>query len=90
MTFKWLLNFLVWETKEREEIQQKGGLPLPLHSLDSLDHHRNIASLILFCRYYFGRCSYALAELVSFRYSCGRSTSYFEILHDFSVTIPTW
>ena len=33
-------------------------------SLEPLAHHRNMASLSLFCRYYFGRCSSELAQLV--------------------------
>ena len=48
----------------------------------------NVASLSLFCRYYFGRCSAELDELVPFPYSRGRSTRYSDRLHEFSVTIP--
>ena len=48
----------------------------------------NIASLSLFHRYYFSRCSSVLAQLVSLPYSCGRSTRYSEKLHNSSVTIP--
>ena len=33
-------------------------------SLDPLVHRRNVASLSLFIRYYFGRCSSELAQLV--------------------------
>ena len=33
-------------------------------SLEHLAHHRNVASLSLFYRYYFGRCSSKLAQLV--------------------------
>ena len=33
-------------------------------SLEPLAHRRNVASLRLFYRYYFGRCSSELAELV--------------------------
>ena len=32
--------------------------------LEPLDHRRNVASLSLFYRYYFGRCSSELAQLV--------------------------
>ena len=56
-------------------------------SLEPLAHHRNVASLSLFYRYYFGRCSSKLAELVPLPYSGGRSTRYSDRLHDFSVTI---
>ena len=45
-------------------------------------------SLILFYRYYFGRCSSVLAQLVPLPFSGGRSTRYSDRLHDFSVTIP--
>ena len=53
-------------------------------SLEPLSHRRNVASLSLFCRYYFGRCS---AELIPLPYYRGRSTRYSDRLHDFSVTI---
>ena len=59
-----------------------------LPSLESLAHRRNVASLSLFYRYYFGRCSSELAQLVPLPYSRGRSTRYSDRLHDFSVTIP--
>ena len=48
----------------------------------------NIVSLSLFYRHYFGRCSPELAELVPLPHSYGRSTHYFERLHDLSFTIP--
>ena len=38
-------------------------------SLESLAHHQNIASLSLFYRCYFSRCSPELAKLVPFPYS---------------------
>ena len=57
--------------------------PLLAASLEPLAHHRNVARLSLFCRYYFGRCSSELAELVSLPYSGGRSTPYSDRLHDF-------
>ena len=57
-------------------------------SLEPLAHRRNVASLSLFYRYYFGRCSSELAQLVPFPFSRGRSTYYSDRLHDFSVTIP--
>ena len=57
-------------------------------SLEPLAHRRNVASLSLFYRYYFGRCSSELAQLVPLPFSLGRSTRYFDRLHDFSVTIP--
>ena len=57
-------------------------------SVDLLAHRRNVASLSLFYRYYFGRCSSELAQLVPLPFSRGRSTRYCDRLHDFSVTIP--
>ena len=57
-------------------------------SLEPLAHHQNVASISLFHRYYFGRCSSELAQLVPLRFSQGRSTFYSGRLHDFSVTIP--
>ena len=57
-------------------------------SLEPLAHRRNVASLSLFYRYYFGRCSSELAQLVPLPYSRERSTRYSDRLHDFSVTIP--
>ena len=57
-------------------------------SLESLAHRRNVASLSLFYRYHFGRCSSEMGQLVPLPYSQGRSTCYSDTLHDFSVTIP--
>ena len=57
-------------------------------SLEPLAHCRNVASLSLFYRYYFGRCSSELDQLVSLPYSLGKSTPYSDRMHDFSVTIP--
>ena len=59
-------------------------------SRESLAHRRNMASLSLFHRYYFGRCSSELAQLAPLPFSRGRSTRYSDRLHDFSVTIPRW
>ena len=57
-------------------------------SLEPLAHHQNTASLSLFYRYYFGRCSSELAELVPLPHFRSRSTRYSNRLHDFSVTTP--
>ena len=56
-------------------------------SLEPLFHRRNVTSLSLFYRYYFGRCSSELAQLVPLPFSGGRSTHYSNRLHDFPVTI---
>ena len=63
------------------------GPSLPA-SFEPLARRRNMACLILFCRYYFGRCSSELTQLVPLPFSQGRSTCYSDRLHDFSVTIP--
>ena len=63
-------------------------VPSVAASLELLVHRQNVGSLNLFCRYYFGRCSSELAQLVPLPYSEGRSTRYSDKLHDFSVTIP--
>ena len=57
-------------------------------SLEPLAHRRNVASLSLFYRNYFGRCSSELAQVVPLPFSRGRSTRYSDRLHDFPVTIP--
>ena len=57
-------------------------------SLEPLAHRRNVASLSLFYRYYFGRCSSELAQLVPLPFSGERPTRYSDRLHNFSVTIP--
>ena len=51
-------------------------------------HRRNVASLGLFYRYYFGRYTSELVQLVPLPFSRGRSTCYSDRLHDFSVAIP--
>ena len=53
-------------------------------SLEPLAHRQNVASLSLFYRHYFGRCSSELTQLVPL----ADSTRYCDRLHDFSVTIP--
>ena len=59
-------------------------------SLEPLAHGWNVASLSLFYRYYFGRCSFEPAQLVPVPFYWVRSTCYSDRLHDFSVTIPTY
>ena len=56
-------------------------------SLEPLAHHQNVASLSLFYKYYFGRYSSELAQLVPLPYSLGRSTRYSNRSHDFSAAI---
>ena len=56
-------------------------------SLEPLGHKNNAGILSFIHRYYFGRCSSELAELVPLSYSRGRSTLYSDRLHDFPVTI---
>ena len=52
-----------------------------------LAHRRNVASLSLFYRHYFGRCSSELAQLVPLPFSRG---GLLVIMHDFFVTISTY
>ena len=62
--------------------------PSLVTSLVPLARSKNVASLSLFDRHYFGRCSSELDQLVSLTFSQGRSTRYSHRLHDFSVTVP--
>ena len=73
--------------KLRKRICRTSGTSLPA-SPEPLAHRRNVATLSLFCRYYFSRCSSEVAQLVPLPYSWGRSTRYSNRLHDFSVGIP--
>ena len=57
-------------------------------SLEPYAHRLNVTNLSLFYRYYFGKCSSELAQLVPLSFSRGRSTCYSDRLHDCSVTIP--
>ena len=56
--------------------------------LPPLAYHQNTASLSLFYKYYFGRCSSEQAQLVPLPHSHGRSPRYSNWLLNFSVTIP--
>ena len=56
-------------------------------SLEPLGYHQNVVSLSIFYRYYFGKCSSELAQLVPLPFSRGKSTRYSDILHGFSVII---
>ena len=57
-------------------------------SLEPLAHRQNVASLSLLYRYYFGRCSSELAQMVPLPLFRGKSNRYSNRLHDFSVTLP--
>ena len=57
-------------------------------SFQSLAHHQDVTSLSLFYRYFFGRCSSELFELVPLPHVCGHSIRYSNRLHDFVVTVP--
>ena len=81
-----VLLVVIWN-KLQKRICWTVGTSLAV-SLEPLVHHRNLASLSLFYRYYFGRCSSELARLVPLPSSRGRSTHYSDRLHDFFVTIP--
>ena len=66
------ISYLELVNKLRKWIFRTAGPSLTV-SLETLGHCRNIASLSLFYRYYFGRCSSELAQLVPLPYSEGRS-----------------
>ena len=68
--------------KLQQRIYKTAG-PSLAASLEPLAHRRNVASLSLFYRYSFGRCSSELAQLVPFPFSRGSSTRYSDRLHDF-------
>ena len=69
--------------KQQKQMSKTVGLLLAA-SPEPLSHHRNVASKSFPCRYYFGRCSSELAQLVPPPYSGARSTRYSDRLHDFS------
>ena len=85
--------YLKFLNKLQKQICRTVG-PSLVVSLKPLTHHWNVASWSLFYRYYFGRCSYEVTQLIPFLYlvplpySWGRSTRYSDGLHHFSVTIP--
>ena len=68
--------------KLQKRICRTGG-PSLAASFKSLAHHRNLASLSLFCRHYYGRSSSELAQVVPLPYFRWRSTCYSDRLHDF-------
>ena len=70
--------------KLQKQIYRTVGLSLAA-SLEPLAHCRNKVSLSLFYRYYFGRYSSELAQLVPLPFFLGMSTCYSERLYDFSV-----
>ena len=78
--------YLALLDKLQKRICRIVGLSLAA-SLEPLAHCWNVASLSLFYRYYVGRCSSELTQLVPLLFSWGRSTCYSDRLHDFSVTI---
>ena len=73
--------FLVW-------ILWMNSLASGLRKGPTFSYTETAASLSLFDRYYFCRCSSEQAELVPFSYSHGKSIRCFNRLHDFSVTFP--
>ena len=79
--------YLEWLDKLQKRIC-RNVVPSLVASLETLAHRRNVASLSLLYKYYFGRCSSEQAQLVPLPFSPGRSTRYSDRLHDFSVNIP--
>ena len=85
----WYLELL---DKLQKQICRTVG-PSLAASLEPLAHRQSqlksaVASLSLFYRYYCGRCSSELAQLVPLPFSRRRSSRYSDRLNDFSVTIP--
>ena len=66
---------LVLLDKLQKQICRTAG-PSLAASLEPLAHRRNVASLSLFYRYFFGRCSSELSQLVPLPFSQGMSTHY--------------
>ena len=58
--------------------------------IDDVNFDMLVTVQMHFFRYYFGRYSSKLAELVPLPYSRGRSTRHSDRLQDFSVTIPRY
>ena len=83
-----VLLVAIWNCWISYKNECAGLLFFHLLPLEPLAHHQNVASLSLFYRYHFGRCSSELVQLIPLPFSSGRSTHYSERLHDFSVTIP--
>ena len=81
------LSFLEMLYKLQKQICRTVSLSLAA-SLEPLAHCWKVGSLSLFYRYYFGRFSSKLAQVVPLPYSRGSSTLYSDGLHYFSVNIP--
>ena len=62
-----LICFLELLDKLQKQLFKTVGFSLA-PSLEPLAHHPNVASLSLFCRYFFVRCSSELAQLVPLPY----------------------
>ena len=75
-----------WNYKLQKWIYRTVGPSLA----EPLAHCQNVASLSVFYRCYFGRCSFELVELVPLPYFQGSSTHYSDGLHVFSVTMPRY
>ena len=70
----WCLKFL---DKLQKLLDYRIFGPSLAASLEPLAHHRNVASLSLFYRYYFARCSSELAQLVLCPYLDIYASSFF-------------
>ena len=78
--------FLELLDKLQKQICRSVG-PSLAASLELLAHHRNVANLSLFYRYYFGRCFSELVQMVPLPFSRGRSTRYSD---RFMIDLPTF
>ena len=84
----WCPQLLLRQARQATKMNMQDFGPSLAASLEPLAHLQNVACLSLFYKYYFGRCSTGLAQLVPLPFSQGRSTCCSDRLHDFSVTIP--
>ena len=85
----WCPQLLLWIARQTTKTDMQDCWSLLIAaSLEPLAHCGNAAGLSLYYRYYFGRCSSELAQMVPVYFSRGDSTRYSDILHNFSVTIP--
>ena len=78
--------YLGFLDKIQKEICRTVG-PSLATSVKPLAYCRNVTSLSLFYRYYFGRCYSELVQLVRLLFSRGRSSRYSDRLNNFCVTI---
>ena len=80
----WLLQLGIVRQATKTNMQTAG--PSLAASLEPLVRRRNVASLSLYYRYYFGRSSSELTQLVPLLFLKGGLPCYSDRLHDFLST----